>query len=266
MDLTPKTRRYPCIGQEGIIIPQLGSTSLTGLILLIAWSSTGCVALEFDRMAGTAFPPAQLVNGQSVTLASIYNEVGIKLTVEEDETGIAALPSPDACINDAELSSLENGHRHLSLFPSSSCPFSFCNTYHLYGVVVNHAYEILGACVPGFILGVMWDHHTRSAFALFYKDTTLPADPAKFLRTAAHEIGHAFNLHHSDGNGTSIMTQTDDLTGDPVYQFSDHSQDHLKNHPATCKFPGAIGGAPFTWVVAEHSWPHEEDLQIYECP
>lgn len=234
-------------------------------LLLIACSATGCVELEFDRMAGTAFPPSQMVNGQTVTLETIYDQAGVRLTVEEDETNIAELPSVDPCINDAELSSLENGHRHVSLFPSSACPFVFCNTYHLYGVVVNHAYELLGACVPGFIAGVMWDHHTRSAFAIFYEGTSLPTNPAHFLRTTAHEIGHAFNLHHSDGNGTSIMTQTDDLTGDPVYQFSDHSLDHLQNHPGTCKYPGAIGGAPFTWVVAEHSWAHEEDLQITEC-
>lgn len=119
-------------------------------LLLIACSATGCVELEFDRrVAGTAFPPSQMVSGQTVTLETIYKQAGITLTVEEDETNIAELQSVDPCISDAELSSLENGHRHLSLFPSSACPLALCNTYHLDGVVVNHAYELLGACVPG---------------------------------------------------------------------------------------------------------------------
>jgi hypothetical protein len=238
---------------------------ITIMPLWLASTLAGCVTVEFDRMTGTAFPPAQNVNGQTVTLESIYRQVGIILTVEVDETNIAPLPSSDICVSAAELSSLEAGHRHLPLFPSAICPFAFCNTYHLYGVVVNHGYELLGACPPGFVLGVMWESHTRSAFALFYKDTPLPTDDAAFLRTTAHEIGHAFNLHHSDGNGTSIMTQTDDLTGEPVWDLSDHEREHLQDHPARCKFPGAIGGAPFTWVAPVHSWPHEEDLQIVDC-
>jgi hypothetical protein len=236
------------------------------ILVVSAFSVTGCVELEFDRMVGTAFPPAHMVNGQAVTLESIYNEAGIRLSVEEDETNIAQLPSVDSCINEAELSSLEYEHRHLSLFPSSACPFAFCNTYHLYGVVVNHGFELLGACVPGFVLGVMWETHTRSAFAIFYEDTDLATNPGEFLRTTAHEIGHAFNLHHSDGDGTSIMTQTSQLTDEPVYQFSDRSLDHLQNHPGTCKYPGAIGGVPFLGVTAEHAaLPHEEGLTIFEC-
>lgn len=166
-----------------------GKVPPTVTLFILACLTTGCVELEFDRMSGTAFPPAQMVNGQTVTLESIYNnQPGIRLTVAEDETNIAELPSPDPCINDAELSSIENGHRHLTLFPSSPCPFTFCNTYHLYGVVVNHAYELLGACVPGFIAGVMWDHHTRAAFAIFYEGTSLPTNPGNFLRTTAHEL------------------------------------------------------------------------------
>ena len=33
-----------------------------------------CVSLEFDRMTGTAFPTSQTVNGQTVTLSSIFDE------------------------------------------------------------------------------------------------------------------------------------------------------------------------------------------------
>jgi hypothetical protein len=227
-----------------------------------------CVSLEFDRMSGTAFPTPQTIDGQLVSLATIYDEAGIKLNVQEDETTIQPLNiATDDCISDAELTTLEDGHRHLSLFPSAVCPFQFCNTYHLYGVVVNHYGELLDACIPEFILGKMWQGHTRSAFAIFYRMNTIQTSGPEYLRTTAHEIGHAFNLHHSDGDGTSIMTQSDDLVGTPVYRFSDQSRDHLENHPHQCKYPGAVGGAPFTWVINDHAvWPHpSETLTITTC-
>ncbi len=241
---------------------------VTMVVPLMSCLLVSCVSLEFDRMTGTAFPSQQLVNGQAVTLETIYNDAGIKLTVEEDDTAIQPLNiAEDDCISDAELTTLENGHRHLSLFPTAACPFQFCNTYHLYGAVVNHYGEVLDACVPEFILGKMWQGHTRSAFAIFYRMNTIQTNGLAYLRTTAHEIGHAFNLHHSDGDGTSIMTQSDDLLGDPVYRFSDQSKDHLQNHPAQCKFPGAIGGAPFTWVFNDHAaWAHPlEELTITDC-
>lgn len=252
-----------------IMVPLLTSpvvriTCLIGLSFLL----TSCVALEFDRMSGTAFPTQQMINGQAVALKSIYDDAGVKLDVQEDETGIEPLNiAENACISDAELSTLEDGHRHLSLFPNSVCPFQFCNTYHLYGLVVDHHAEFLDACVPGFILGKMWQGHTRSAFAIFYAMTTIQTNGPEYLRTTAHEIGHAFNLHHSDGDGTSIMTQSDDLTGDPVFRFSEQSKDHLANHPSQCKYPGAVGGAPFTWVINDHAaWPHpSEELTVTTC-
>ncbi len=246
------TRRFPA----SIALPILS-------LLLVS-----CVSLEFDRMTGTAFPPQHTVNGQPVTLESIFDDAGVSLTVEEDETGIQPLNiAQDDCISDAELSALENNHRHLSLFPASACPFAFCNTYHLYGVVVNHYGEVLDACIPEFILGKMWQGHTRSAFAIFYRMNTIQSGGPEYLRTTAHEIGHAFNLHHSDGDGTSIMTQSDDLEGDPVYRFSEQSRDHLADHPGQCKYPGAVGAAPFTWVVNDHAaWAHPlEELTITEC-
>ena len=63
------------------------------------------------------------------------------------------------------------------------------------------------------------------------------------------------------------MTQSDDLTGDPVYRFSEQSREHLANHPGQCKFPGAIGAAPFTWVANDHAaWAHPlEELTITDC-
>ncbi len=204
-----------------MVAPPKPRTLFSIVIPILSCLLVSCVSLEFDRMTGTAFPSQQMVYGQPVTLSTIYNDAGIKLTVEEDETTIQPLSiAQDDCISDAELDTLEIGHRHLSIFPTAACPFQFCNTYHLYGVVVNHYGEVLDACVPEFILGKMWQGHTRSAFAIFHRMNTIQTDGAAYLRTTAHEIGHAFNLHHSDGDGTSIMTQSDDLVGAMVYGFS----------------------------------------------
>ena len=35
---------------------------------------------------------------------------------------------------------------------------------------------------------------------MFYRNTAVSTNPAKYLRSAAHEIGHAYNLHHEDGD------------------------------------------------------------------
>jgi hypothetical protein len=250
--------------RHSIVRRLLSPMAALGCSILLA----SCVSLELDRMAGTAFPPQHIVGGQPVTMSTIFNDAGIKVSVQEDETAIPPLNIPeDACISDAELTTLENGHRALSLFPTSVCPFQFCNTYHLYGVIVDHYGEVLDACIPEFVLGKMWQGHTRSAFAIFYRMNTIQTNGPEYLRTTVHEMGHAFNLHHSDGDGTSIMTQTDDLVGDPAFVFSAQSRDHLTNHPHQCKYPGAVGGAPFTWVVNDHAvWPHpSEELTVTTC-
>ena len=82
-----------------------------------------CVSLEFDRMTGTTFPAQHLVNGQPVTLSSIFDDAGIKLSVEEDDTGIQPLNiAEDDCISDAELATVENGHLTASFAYSLSKP------------------------------------------------------------------------------------------------------------------------------------------------
>ena len=68
----------------------LSVITLLGVSSLLA----SCAALEFDRMTGTAFPTQQMINGQAVSLASIYDDAGINVDVQEDETGIQPLNIP----------------------------------------------------------------------------------------------------------------------------------------------------------------------------
>ena len=49
------------------------------------------------------------------------------------------------------------------------------------------------------ILGIMFDTGERRGCAVFHSEALINTETLAFLRTAAHEIGHQFNLHHEDG-------------------------------------------------------------------
>lgn len=231
------------------------------IAFLLVWCAVGtggCAhcRLEYDRMAGTVFPQAQTVGGDTVDLESVYADSGMALDVQEDDTSIAAL-SGDS-IRESELDTLETANRDGPLGPETySCGFwvfeGTCTRYHLYGIVVDHYYEYDSGVVGKGIMGIMWTGDRR-AFANFYKNSTVSSNAGKYLRSAAHEIGHAFNLHHEDGDGsTTIMNQTKVVGSSYVYEFSSTSLDHLSDHPDTCKWPGA--GGTFYHCSTDHP-PH----------
>lgn len=209
---------------------------------------SGCVDIEYDKMSGTTFPPELIELGQPLSIQTIYFDAGRLVFLNPDDENIPPLNIGDnECITDAELDALENANRSAPLFPVD-------NRYFLYGVTVDHHAEYLDACVPEWILGKLWNWHTRSAFALFYPHPTIVSGSAEYLRTAAHEIGHALNLHHEDGDGsTTIMNQTGDINDNWTFTFSNASLDHLQDHPTKCTYPGAVGGAPFLYIDASHA-------------
>lgn len=241
------------------------------LLIVTAWlpalllTLAGCTTtrIEYDRMTGTAFPPDQTVAGQTVTIPSIYATEGYLVGVTQDETNIAALtgpfnpadPNQYDWITDAELDTLEQGHRSIPVDKTTWICWdrgivpSWCTEYHIYGIVVNHFYEDGSGVRDTGIMGLMWASTNRRAFANFYRNTTVSGDGGKYLRSAAHEIGHAFNLHHEDGDGsTDIMNQTWKVGNSYVYQFvAAASKDHLKSHDAACRWPGqSVFGAVHT--------------------
>jgi len=54
-------------------------------LLVVSVSACTSYELEYDRMAGTAFPQTQNVGGTDFTLTSIYAEAGYLLGVAEDQ-------------------------------------------------------------------------------------------------------------------------------------------------------------------------------------
>lgn len=222
---------------------------LAPILMLAACTST---QIEYDRMTGTTFPPAQTVGGKTVTIPSIYGTEGYAVAINEDQTNIAALtgainpldPNEYDYITEAELDNLETANRSVAVDKTShSCGWwifkGTCTQYFIYGVVVDHYYEEADGTRSTTTMGIMWTSNRRG-FANFYKNTTVSGDGGKYLRSAAHEVGHAFNLHHEDGDGSSdIMNQTSVVGSTYVYQFlAAASTNHLKDHPTQCKMPG----------------------------
>ncbi len=208
----------------------------------------GCTAahLEFDRMTGTAFPQPQTVGGREVSLESIYTSADKLLVVGEDETNIVPLndgtDSQIQCITNAELDNLMTAHRDTQIVPVSfPCGWwifsGTCTRYQVYGVVVDHYATYANGNCKTSVIGRMWQTPERSGFAMFYKNSVPSGNEEQYLLATAHELGHAFNLHHEESDGTrSIMTGTIDSTYD--FAFTSESITHLKEHPSECVYPG----------------------------
>ncbi len=225
---------------------------------------SGCVTytLEYDRMTRTAFPPPQTVSGDDVNLGTIYSDAGIGLVVDYDDTSIPRLTGPSDpadpnkydYITAAELANLEATNRSLPVAPTTTRCFIFtCTHYHVYGIVVDHYFERADGTRNTGWMGVIYDTTNRGAVASFYRNATISGDGGKFLRSAAHELGHAFNLHHEEGDGsTTIMNQTGVVGSSYVYEFSNLSLTHLRDHPRNCVAPGT---GPFGYINSAHT-PH----------
>ncbi len=103
-------------------------------------------------------------------------------------------------------------------------------------------------------LGEMFDKATRSRFAVFGPAHAGPDQVRRILRTTAHELGHALNLFHNDGNGdvqccarlgssrtgTSIMNADRCLQqGSTSFGFSAAEERHLLHHDIDAVRPGS---------------------------
>lgn len=223
-------------------------------VVLVYGLLAGCttVRLEYDRMTGTAFPQSETVDGETVTLTSIYLQGNILLAVMEDDTAIAPLtgpfdpsdPNQYDYITPDEIEALVIANRGSPIDKEEwECEFwifeTTCTRYHVYGIVVDHYEEQADGTRNTGTMGWMYDPDSRSGFVNFYKNSTVSGNNGKYLRSTAHEIGHAFNLNHCDGDGaTTIMNQTSVVDDVHVYEFSASSLEHLQDHPREAVWPG----------------------------
>lgn len=248
------------------------------LVLVLATAATGChtTRIEYDRMTNTLFPTAQTRNGATSTIASIYSAEGYSVTVDTNDVNIAALtgpPNPNDpnqydFITEAELDALETANRGLSVAKRSWICWNWgivptwCSEYHIWGIVANHFYEDPAGNRSTTTMGIMWTGDNRRSFANFFRHSTVSGDGGKYLRSTAHEIGHAFDLHHPDGDGsTDIMNQTGVVGNSYVYDFvAAASTNHLNDHDKRCVWPGlsAFGGT--------HTNHNDHGITTTACP
>jgi hypothetical protein len=183
------------------------------------------IRLEMDSLSTVNWPPVTVVrNGVTNTLQSIYAVAGIDLNPVQNEGNIADLHTPmNPCFTDAELDAFRAAHMN------SPGP---AGTWHTYGAFLT--------CHNGGWLGIMFDTNQRRAFAVFANGI---GGNAEYLRTTAHELGHALNIEHSDadawippgyptaGTGRTIMNQTGQLAPGWDYGWSASSLHHIYDHP-----------------------------------
>jgi hypothetical protein len=178
------------------------------------------IRLEIDKLSTVSWPPASVTrSGVTYTLPSIYSVAGINLNPVQNEGNIADL-HPGVGYTDAELDSFRAAHMN--------SPPSGSGEWHLYAAVLTK-YTDSG------VLGIMFDTGQRRAYAVFASQLS---DNSYFMRTTAHEMGHALNLLHSDcdnwpytGQGRTIMSSTYNLASDWNYGWSAASLQHFYNHP-----------------------------------
>jgi len=192
--------------------------------------------IEIDKLdTAVDMPDTVSRNGKSYTLGGIYKTVNIDLKYQKDEN-IKDL-HPDRGYNRQELHGM-----HLA--SANKVPTDGSWFVHL--LLATRSSEGRG------IYGVMFEPQTRRSFAVF--TTEIGGDKERLLRTSAHELGHALNMFHSDGDGdirccnqeddsittgTTIMNQTRCLSNNWSYEFGSKEKDHLLKHGADKIRPGS---------------------------
>lgn len=178
--------------------------------------------LEIDKLSTLPWPPASVTrNGVTRSLESLYAAAGIELTRVLDQGGIVD-PNGGRAFTAAELDAFRVANMNRAV-PSGS--------WGVYAAFLTNDTD--GD------LGIMFDVGRRRAFAVFVSAFGT-ADNARILRTTAHELGHALNLLHSDGDawraagtGISIMNQTSSLATNWDFGWSAAELHHFYNHART---------------------------------
>lgn len=185
------------------------------------------LVVEVDGLNSVPALPVDVAHaGAKHSLSSIFDQARIDVTVVSSPR-VADL-QPGRAYRDDEL------HGLLSTMKQDAIPTDPTVWYVQTLVLTKHADEVLG---------VLFARKERDRLAVFANEAS---DNSALLRTVAHEVGHALNLFHSDGDaslecrtatagskpdGRSLMNQSRCISPDWNYTFSKKELEHLLHHP-----------------------------------
>jgi hypothetical protein len=252
--------------------------------------------LQINTLQGAVTPPAD-VGG--TTMASIFGAIGWELTVTD--AGTVPLPAAlstvdiNACWDEGDL------HTLMASVPGYN-PADLDSVWRVHLVAVPAG--LFAPPNPRCGRGVMFDSSLgadpnavpREGSATFSHDGYSSADPGvgthydaatnqqqrnvprAFLRSATHEVGHAFNQIHQGfegGSDNSIMTPTPSVAivlgtsgifPDQInLAFNDRVTRHLRHLPDPAVRPGAMdffGSAIAAPEAADVAWPEMLELSV----
>ena len=204
------------------------------------------LVLEIDSLSSVpAVSPSVSRAGATHTLASILEQARIVPTIAIDPP-VTDL-HPGVPYRDAEL------HGLLTRMKQNAVPTDPRQWYVQALILTKHEQGLLG---------ILFAREERDRFAVFAHASP---NEAVLLRTVVHELGHALNLFHNDGdadarccarvpggiaNGRSLMNQTRCAGPNWEFVFSPKELEHLLTHPEPNIKPRS--GVRYDGCIATH--------------
>ena len=209
---------------------------------------------------------------RTFTIESIYRDVGIDLISNQNTISDFRDERKGEPYTEAELLQIQTE------FMETSRPKAAAGRWHMYGIFVPKYTSTARGTL--FTTNCGWDcgrattiptlaEHIRTGFAVFvetkvkfttkYKGTITAAQG--YLRTTVHELGHALNLIHADGDaedkkntgGITIMNQNSRLSENWNYLWNDKSFTHFNHHPLERIRPSVLGSpTAFEWLKCHY--------------
>lgn len=182
------------------------------------------IVLEMDKLNNAKWLPKKVTRGETDhNLQSIYKTAGIDLNMVQGKGNIKDLKKGKP-YTDAEI------HCFLTAHMNKKVPKNKKNAWPMYGAVLSSHVDDIPA--------LTFIHNQQRGFVIFSNECK---DEVQYLRTAAHQIGHALNLQHSDGDawempystalkGYSLMNPPWKLAEDWNFTWSAASFFHFYQH------------------------------------